>query len=306
MAVAKVPEGTEATFVEHLLELRQRLMKAAGAVLLLFVGLFPFADKLYALLARPLTAVLPKNGAMIATNLPATFIAPLKLTFAVAAAIAVPVVFYQIWAFVAPGLYKKEKRLVAPLLVSSTVLFYLGMAFAYFFIFPLAFGFFARAAPAGVRVMTDINSYLNFVLQLFLAFGLAFEVPVAIVLLVMMGILKPETLSAKRRYVILGAFILAAIVTPPDAFSQTLLAMAMWGLFELGLLVAYRVHRRATATPEAPAAALPETPAERPVTPDSSGARAPAAPGSPTSAPTRRTNRRRRRRPRPKGPPGAP
>lgn len=249
MAAAKASETAEASFIDHLLELRTRLLRSAIAVFLTFVALFPFSDRLYALLARPLTAVLPASGAMIATNLPATFIAPMKLTFATALALAIPYIFYQVWAFVAPGLYEKERRFVTPLLVSSTLLFYLGMAFAYFFIFPLAFGFFAHAAPPGVRVMTDINSYLSFVLTLFFAFGLAFEVPVAVVLLVSMGAIKPETLSAKRRYVILGAFLLAGIVTPPDAFSMTLLALAMWGLFEAGLFVAYRVRRRAALVP---------------------------------------------------------
>ncbi|WP_298138715.1 twin-arginine translocase subunit TatC [Acidiferrobacter sp.] len=282
---AKASEGAEASFIEHLLELRARIMRSAIAVLVLFVGLFPFRNILYRYLARPLTAVLPRNGALIATNLPSTFVAPLKLALATAVAIAVPYILYQVWAFVAPGLYQRERRLVTPLLVSSTLLFYLGMAFAYFLIFPLAFGFFAHAAPAGVRVMTDINHYLNFVLTLFFAFGLAFEVPVAIVLLVLMGVLRPETLSGKRRYVILGSFILAAIITPPDAFSQTMLALAMWGLFELGLLVAYRVRPRPT----------PNEPAE----PDE-----PPPPASPPRvatppSPPRRRPRRRRRPPRP-------
>ncbi|WP_298138771.1 twin-arginine translocase subunit TatC, partial [Acidiferrobacter sp.] len=160
---AKASEGVEASFIEHLLELRTRILRSAVAILVLFVGLFPFRNTLYRLLARPLTAVLPKNGAMIATNLPATFIAPLKLALATAVALAVPYVLYQAWAFVAPGLYQRERRLITPLLVSSTLLFYLGMAFAYFLIFPLAFGFFARSAPTGVRVMTDINHYLSFV-----------------------------------------------------------------------------------------------------------------------------------------------
>jgi len=288
MAAAKASETAEVSFIDHLLELRTRLLRAAIAVVVLFVALFPFSDRLYTLLARPLTAVLPKSGAMIATNLPATFVAPMKLTFATALAIAIPYILYQIWAFVAPGLYQKERRLVTPLLVSSTLLFYLGMAFAYFFIFPLAFGFFARAAPAGVRVMTDINSYLSFVLTLFFAFGLAFEVPVAIVLLVLMGVLKPETLSAKRRYVILGAFVLAAIITPPDAFSQTLLAMAMWALFEVGLLVAYRVRKRPVVAggEELSASSTLESQSEE--TSD---------PGLVPAAPRRRRRRRPRRRP---------
>ncbi len=283
---AKASEGVEASFIEHLLELRTRILRSAVAILVLFVGLFPFRNTLYRLLARPLTAVLPKNGAMIATNLPATFIAPLKLALATAVALAVPYVLYQAWAFVAPGLYQRERRLITPLLLSSTLLFYLGMAFAYFLIFPLAFGFFARSAPTGVRVMTDINHYLSFVLTLFFAFGLAFEVPVAIVLLVLMGVLRPETLSGKRRYVILGAFILAAIITPPDAFSQTVLALAMWGLFEVGLFVAYRV--------------MP-----RPATADIKASPPPAAPPPavmPVSPPRRRPKRRRRPR---KPPPDA-
>ena len=283
---AKASEGVEASFIEHLLELRTRILRSAVAILVLFVGLFPFRNTLYRLLARPLTAVLPKNGAMIATNLPATFIAPLKLALATAVALAVPYVLYQAWAFVAPGLYQRERRLITPLLLSSTLLFYLGMAFAYFLIFPLAFGFFARSAPTGVRVMTDINHYLSFVLTLFFAFGLAFEVPVAIVLLVLMGVLRPETLSGKRRYVILGAFILAAIITPPDAFSQTVLALAMWGLFEACLFVAYRVR-------------------PRPATADIKAPPPPAAPPPavmPSSPPRRRPKRRRRPR---KPPPDA-
>jgi sec-independent protein translocase protein TatC len=288
MAAAKASETAEASFIDHLLELRTRLLRAAIAVFLIFVALFPFADKLYALLARPLTAVLPANGAMIATNLPATFIAPMKLTFATALALAIPYILYQVWAFVAPGLYEKERRFVTPLLVSSTLLFYLGMAFAYFFIFPLAFGFFAHAAPPGVRVMTDINSYLSFVLTLFFAFGLAFEVPVAVVLLVLMGVLKPETLSAKRRYVILGAFVLAGIVTPPDAFSMTLLALAMWGLFEAGLLVAYRVRKRSVLAPT-----------REPDVPDRAAAQAL------TPLEGRPRTSRRRRRPRRRPPPKA-
>ena len=283
---AKASEGVEASFIEHLLELRTRILRSAVAILVLFVGLFPFRNTLYRLLARPLTAVLPKNGAMIATNLPATFIAPLKLALATAVALAVPYVLYQAWAFVAPGLYQRERRLITPLLLSSTLLFYLGMAFAYFLIFPLAFGFFARSAPTGVRVMTDINHYLSFVLTLFFAFGLAFEVPVAIVLLVLMGVLRPETLSGKRRYVILGAFILAAIITPPDAFSQTVLALAMWGLFEVGLFVAYRVRPRpATADIKAPPPPVAPPPAVMP-----------------SSPPRRRPKRRRRPR---KPPPDA-
>ncbi|WP_297386952.1 twin-arginine translocase subunit TatC [Acidiferrobacter sp.] len=285
---AKASEGAEASFIEHLLELRTRIMRSAIAVLVLFVGLFPFRNTLYRLLARPLTAVLPRNGAMIATNLPATFIAPLKLALATAVAVAVPYILYQAWAFVAPGLYQRERRMVTPLLVSSTLLFYLGMAFAYFLIFPLAFGFFAHAAPAGVRVMTDINHYLSFVLTLFFAFGLAFEVPVAIVLLVLMGVLRPETLSGKRRYVILGAFVLAAIITPPDAFSQTVLALAMWALFEAGLLVAYRVRPR--TAPDEPS----DPPPPAPVIPPP---RAVAA----ESRPRRPRRRRRTRKPPPSG-----
>ena len=289
---AKASEGVEASFIEHLLELRTRILRSAVAILVLFVGLFPFRNTLYRLLARPLTAVLPKNGAMIATNLPATFIAPLKLALATAVALAVPYVLYQAWAFVAPGLYQRERRLITPLLLSSTLLFYLGMAFAYFLIFPLAFGFFARSAPTGVRVMTDINHYLSFVLTLFFAFGLAFEVPVAIVLLVLMGVLRPETLSGKRRYVILGAFILAAIITPPDAFSQTVLALAMWGLFEVGLFVAYRIRPQSSSVeltePTPPPTPTPVIPPPREITPQ--------------SRPRRRPRRRRRTRKPP--PPG--
>ena len=219
---AKASEGAEASFIEHLLELRTRIMRSAIAVLVLFVGLFPFRNTLYRLLARPLTAVLPRNGAMIATNLPATFIAPLKLALATAVAVAVPYILYQAWAFVAPGLYQRERRMVTPLLVSSTLLFYLGMAFAYFLIFPLAFGFFAHAAPAGVRVMTDINHYLSFVLTLFFAFGTAVG-----------GVMAPSLLgfliASGSRHRVFWGYMLGAILMLIAALAEWRYGLATEG-----------------------------------------------------------------------------
>lgn len=253
----------EGTFISHLLELRTRVLRAIIAVFAVFVALFPFSDRLYGLLARPLVAVLPQGSSMIATDLPSTFLTPLKLTLAVALAVAIPYLLYQLWAFVAPGLYGHEKRMVFPLLVSSTALFYAGMAFAYFVIFPIVFRFFAKTAPPGVQVMTDIRSYLSFVFTLFFAFGIAFEVPVAVVLLAIMGIVEPKTLSEKRRYVVLAIFVAAAILAPPDATSMIMLAVPMWLLFEVGLFFAHRLRRpRAADAVAAPLAPVPEAEAD--------------------------------------------
>ncbi len=226
----------EMTFVEHLVELRDRLLRVVLAVLVFLVVLFPFANDLYAVLAEPLLRHLPEGTSMIATQVASPFLTPFKLTLVLSIFLAMPVVLYQVWAFVAPGLYKHERRLVFPLMVTSSVLFYLGMAFAYFVVFPLMFAFFQAVAPEGVAIMTDITAYLDFVLKIFFAFGLAFEVPIATILLVWTGFTTPAALTAKRPYIIVGAFVLGMMLTPPDIISQTLLALPMWLLFELGIL----------------------------------------------------------------------
>lgn len=225
----------EGSLISHLLELRDRLLRSVLALIIIFVPLAFIANDLYEFLAKPLMEQLPEGTSMIATEPHAPFFVPFKFAFAVAFAISIPYLLYQMWAFVAPGLYRHEKRLVFPLLVSSSILFYLGIAFAYFVVFPLIFSFFTHSAPEGVAVMTDINSYLSFVLKLFFAFGVAFEVPIATILLVKMGIATPESLAAKRPYLIIGAFILGMLLTPPDIFSQTMLAVPIWLLFEAGL-----------------------------------------------------------------------
>ena len=228
--------GVEGSLVSHLIELRDRLLRGVGSVLVFFLILAPFADSLYEMLARPLMNALPEGNSMISTEPHGPFFVPFKFAFACSFALAVPYLLYQIWAFVAPGLYKNEKRLVVPLLLSSSALFYIGIIFSYFVVFPIIFSFFANTAPEGVAVMTDINAYLGFVIKLFFAFGVAFEVPVATVLLVYLGMAEVESLKQKRPYIIVAAFVVGMLLTPPDIFSQTLLALPVWGLFELGLL----------------------------------------------------------------------
>ncbi|WP_158972448.1 twin-arginine translocase subunit TatC [Paraglaciecola sp. L3A3] len=225
------------SLVAHLIELRSRVIKAFLSVLVVFICLAYFAQDLYHWLATPLLDTLPEHAEMIATDVASPFFAPFKLTMVLSFFIAIPMVFYQIWGFVAPGLYKNEKRLVAPLLFSSTLLFYLGMAFAYYVVFPLAFAFFTSVAPEGVVINTDISSYLNFVLKIFFAFGLSFEIPVAIVLMCWTGMTTPAALRAKRPYVIVGVFVVGMLLTPPDIISQTLLAIPMWILYEFGIVV---------------------------------------------------------------------
>jgi sec-independent protein translocase protein TatC len=229
--------AAEGSLVSHLMELRNRLLKAIAAVLVIFVALTPFADTIFTLVADPLMRQLPAGTSMIATQVAAPFLTPFKLTLVVAIALAMPVVLYQTWAFVAPGLYSQERRFALPLLASSVLLFYLGIAFAYFVVFPLMFGFFTATAPEGVTVMTDITSYLGFVLALFFAFGLAFEVPVATVLLVWAGLVTPAALARHRAYVLLGAFVVGMLLTPPDVISQTLLALPMYLLYEVGIVM---------------------------------------------------------------------
>ena len=233
----KDSDDQELSFLEHLVELRSRLLKACAAVLVVLVLLLPFARKLYALLAAPLTAVLPEGSSMIAIDVASPFLTPFKLALLLALILSIPVVLYQLWAFVAPALYRQEKRLARPLLYSAVVLFYAGCAFAYYVVFPLVFGFFTRVAPEGVTVMTDISKYLDFVTTLFLAFGITFEVPIATIILVATGMVTVEKLSKMRAYVLVGAFAMGMLLTPPDVISQTLLALPMWLLFESGLLM---------------------------------------------------------------------
>lgn len=233
------PHDQELSFLEHLVELRSRLLKASLSVLVVLLVLLPFSRKLYATLAAPLTAVLPEGSSMIAIDVASPFLTPFKLSLLLALILSIPVVLYQLWAFVAPALYRQEKRLARPLLYSAVLLFYAGCAFAYFVVFPLVFGFFTRVAPEGVTVMTDISKYLDFVMTLFLAFGITFEVPVATIILVATGITTIEKLKKMRAYVIVGAFALGMLLTPPDVISQTLLALPMWLLFEIGLLMSW-------------------------------------------------------------------
>lgn len=227
----------EGTLLSHLVELRGRLLKVAAAVIVVFVALLPFARRIFEFVSEPLRTVLP-GGQMIATAVASPLLAPFKLTFYVALFIAMPVVLYQTWAFVAPGLYKKEKRFALPLLASSIVLFYAGVAFAYYVVFPLIFSFMTAVAPVGVEVMTDVTAYLDFIMMIVLAFGLAFEVPVAAVLIVWTGLTTVEKLGKARPYVFLGAFIVGMLLTPPDVISQTLLAVPVYLLYELGLIMA--------------------------------------------------------------------
>ncbi|HLE93166.1 MAG TPA: twin-arginine translocase subunit TatC [Sulfuricaulis sp.] len=247
MAENDSPGGAEGSLITHLLELRDRLLYSVIAIGVVFGALLPFTSDVYTLVAKPLIGVLPVGAGMIATEVASPFLTPIKLTLAVAVVITIPFLLYQLWAFVAPGLYRHEQQLVMPLLVSSTLLFYGGMAFAYFVVFPMAFGFFVHALPPGVTMMTDIRSYLDFVFSMFFAFGISFEVPVAVVLLARMGVVDPYMLSQKRPYVILWAFIVAAVITPPDIFSQFFLAVPMILLFEVGLFFARRIKRAANA-----------------------------------------------------------
>ncbi len=255
MGSPKDSPGPEQPLVAHLIELRSRLLRAAIAVGLIFLCLLPFARDLYTALAQPLLATMPVGSTMIATEVASPFLIPFKFTFVLAVFLAMPYMFLQVWTFIAPGLYKREKKVTFPLMVSSVVLFYGGMAFAYFVVFPLAFSFLTGTAPEGVAVMTDISSYLDFVLKMFFAFGLAFEVPVATVLLVLSGVATPQSLAEKRRYVIVGAFVFGMIFTPPDVLSQFLLAVPMWLLFEVGLVVSRLVTQ-------------PEAQADAQITPD--------------------------------------
>jgi sec-independent protein translocase protein TatC len=235
--MADTPEPQE-TFISHLVELRDRLLRAIIAVVVLTLVMIPWAKEIYAALAKPLLAALPAGATMIATDVTGTFLVPLKVTLMAGFVIALPYVLYQAWAFVAPGLYQHEKRLALPVIVTSFLFFLVGMSFAYFVVFPVAFGFFASYAPTGVQMMTDIDKYLSFVLTMFLAFGLTFETPVIVVVLVRLGIVSLDKLKLARPYIVVGAFVIGAIFTPPDVISQLLLAIPLWLLYEVGLFVA--------------------------------------------------------------------
>ncbi len=242
-----VEDDKEQPLVQHLIELRNRLLYVIYFLLAIFVCLFPFATEIYAVVSAPLQAVLPKGTNMIATDVISPFLTPLKLTFYLSLYIAIPFILYQIWRFIAPGLYQHEKELAAPLMISSVVLFFSGMAFAYFLVLPMLFGFTMGIELEGVSTMTDITKYLDLVLHMFLAFGIAFEIPVATVLLILAGVATPEGLAEKRRYIVVGCFVVGMLLTPPDVFSQTLLAVPMWMLFESGLFFGRLMKRRSEA-----------------------------------------------------------
>jgi sec-independent protein translocase protein TatC len=237
------PPVKAASLFDHLLELRDRLLRSVLAVLIVFCSLVYFAQDIYQYVAQPLLSVMPEGSQMIATDVASPFFAPFKLTLVLSLFIAMPFVLYQIWSFVAPGLYNNEKRLVAPLMFGSTLLFYGGIAFAYFLVFPVVFAFFTSVAPEGVVIATDISSYLDFILKLFFAFGLAFEIPIAIILMCWTGMTTPDSLREKRAYVVVGAFVIGMLLTPPDIISQTMLAVPMLLLFEVGIIIASFYHK---------------------------------------------------------------
>lgn len=242
-------DSSTPSFLSHLFELRDRLIRVLVAMLVIFVALFPWAKDLYALLAHPLLAALPTGGQMIATDVVGVFLVPMKVTLMVAFLIALPYVLFQAWGFVAPGLYTHEKKLVLPLIVASVLLFFVGMSFAYFLVFPTVFHFMASVAPDGVAWMTDIEKYLSFALSTFIAFGVTFEVPVIVIVLVRIGMVSIEKLKEIRSYVIVGAFVIGAIFTPPDVLSQVMLAVPLWLLYELGILLATVIGKRPAAEP---------------------------------------------------------
>ena len=237
-------ENQEQGFIDHLIELRDRLLRMVVAILIVFLCLFAFSEEIFSYFAKPLLSLMPEGTSMIATGVTSPFLVPFKLVLMLSVLLSLPYTLYQLWAFVAPGLYKHEKRLVGPLVFSSVMLFYMGIAFAYFVVFPLLFGFFIAIAPEGVSVMTDIGAYLDFILAIFFAFGIAFEMPVATFLLVQAGAVTPDDLAAKRPYIIVAVFVIGMLLTPPDIISQSLLAIPMWLLFEIGLLASRFVEKR--------------------------------------------------------------
>jgi len=241
-------DGTE-TFISHLIELRDRLLKAVVAWIILFICLFPFANDLYSVLAQPLLDKLPKGGQMIATEVVTPFFVPIKVAMMTAFLGALPVILYQVWAFIAPGLYSHERKMIVPMVFASLVLFACGMAFAYFLVFPVVFGFIVGIAPVGVAVMTDIGKYLDFVITMFLAFGITFEVPIVVVALALTGMVEIEKFKEARPYVVVGAFVIGAIFTPPDVVSQIMLAVPLWLLYEMGVIVAGWLLKRKPVAP---------------------------------------------------------
>lgn len=236
--------GAELTLIDHLIELRDRIMKSLLAVLFIFLALFYFANDIYTFVAAPMISVLPENMGMIAIDPTSPFFAPFKLTFYVSVFLAAPYILYQVWSFIAPGLYKNEKALAIPLFISSVLLFYAGIAFAYYVLFGFVFAFFVSVAPEGIMVTPDINSFLSFALAIFFAFGIAFEIPIAVFLLIWTGIVEPEDLTSKRPYVVVGCFVVGMMLTPPDPFTQSMLALPMWMLFELGIVFGRFVKKR--------------------------------------------------------------
>ncbi|GAA6151742.1 twin-arginine translocase subunit TatC [Pseudoteredinibacter isoporae] len=237
MSETNEQQDVEQPLVQHLIELRDRLLRCILIVLLVFAGLFYFANDIYTFVAAPLQKFLPEGAGMIATEVAAPFLTPFKLTLFASIFVSMPFLIYQIWQFIAPAMYKEERQLALPIFASSVVLFYAGVAFAYYVVFPLVFGFFTSVAPEGVSVMTDMGSYLDFILKLFFAFGMAFEIPIATFILISAGVSTPESLGEKRPYIIVGCFILGMLLTPPDVISQLLLALPMWLLFEVGIVM---------------------------------------------------------------------
>jgi len=234
----------ELTLIDHLIELRDRILKSMIAIVVIFLALFAFSNDIYTYVADPLISALPAGSSMIAIDPTSPFFAPFKLTFYVAFLLAAPYILYQLWSFIAPGLYKNEKEVAVPLFISSVILFYAGIAFARYILFGFVFGFFVSVAPEGILVMPDISSFLSFALAIFLAFGFAFEIPIAVFLCIWAGLTDPESLAEKRPYVIVGCFIVAMFLTPADPFTQSILAIPMWFLFELGLLAGRKIRKR--------------------------------------------------------------
>jgi len=250
MSAAHETDDQPKPLVAHLTELRDKLLRSLLAILIVFICLFPFANEIYTFVSEPLRSILPEGATMIATDVASPFLTPFKLTMVAAIFLAIPYVLYQVWSFIAPGMYRHEKRLAIPMLVSSVALFYAGAAFAYFVVFPLIFAFFTSVGPTDVTIMTDIGRYLDFVLKLFFAFGIAFEIPIAVVLSIWAGITTPDALLKKRPYIIVGCFVVAMLLTPPDVISQALLAGPMWALFEVGVFFGRLVQRQRAANDE--------------------------------------------------------
>lgn len=241
---SELDQAQQQPLIAHLIELRNRLLKALLLILVVFIGLYSFSNDLYLWISKPLEVLLPQGSSMIATGVASPFLVPFKLTLFAAVFIAIPFILHQAWSFIAPGLYKHEKRFAVPLLLSSIVLFYVGIAFAYFVVLPLAFGFFTAVGPEGVNFLPDINNILNFILKMFFAFGIAFEIPIATILLIMTGITSVASLSTKRPYIFVGCFVIGMLVTPPDVISQTILALPMYLLFEVGIFFGRMVEKR--------------------------------------------------------------